>query len=75
MDWKDHPVVIAAISGAAGVAFSVQFLFPSLHADLSHDHKIEVEDLNSKVQFKSSELEKQKSANENLAAAKTECNT
>ncbi|GGC87580.1 hypothetical protein [Halopseudomonas salina] len=47
MDWKGSPVIISIASGAAGIGFAVQFLFPSLNAQLNYDHRITVDSLTS----------------------------
>lgn len=66
MSWKDHPVVIAAISGVAGIAFAVQFLFPSLNAQLHYDHKVELDDLNLQNDVIALDLSKQQAENQQL---------
>lgn len=66
MNWKDHPVVISAISGVAGVAFAVQFLFPSLNAQINLDHKLEINTLNSQKDATTSELSNQQEKNKQL---------
>lgn len=66
MNWKDHPVVISAISGVAGVAFAVQFLFPSLNAQINHDHKVEIDALSSQKNATRAELSNQQAKNKQL---------
>lgn len=80
MNWKDHPVVIAAIAAVAGVAFAVQFLFPALNAQLNYDHRVELDELTDKHKSEidvliiknqaiSGQLKQQQAENQNLVIA------
>ncbi|MEH2513425.1 hypothetical protein V1291_004779 [Nitrobacteraceae bacterium AZCC 1564] len=60
--WKDHPVVIAALSCAAGIAFAHQFIFPAMTASLQN----EIADLKKQVSDAGISKERIKSLEEKL---------
>lgn len=66
MNWKDHPVVIAAIAAVAGVAFAVQFLSPALNAQLNHEHQLELSRLSTQISSGEAELSTQQAENKKL---------